>query len=109
MAYQQTLVGLTRKACDEGSPPPAGRSLGCMNLCPPPPDKGGIQIWHLGRGYLPHPTTMRKAIQDWSIRHADRSRGHMQQYRELGIELDKNYHYERILSTSTGSSGSSGI
>ena len=23
---------------DEGSPPPAGRSLGCMNLCLPPPE-----------------------------------------------------------------------
>ncbi|KAN0072638.1 hypothetical protein V8E54_009567 [Elaphomyces granulatus] len=72
-------------------------------------DKGGIQIGHLGRGYHPHPTTMRKVIQDWSIRRAGGSRGHMQQYRELGNELDKNYHYERILSTSTGSSGSSGI
>jgi len=32
----------------------------------------------------------------------------MQPYRELGNELDKNYDYERILSTSRGSSGSSG-
>jgi len=33
----------------------------------------------------------------------------MQLYRELGYELDKNYDYKRILSTSTGSNGSSGI
>ena len=71
-------------------------------------DKGGIQIGHLDRGYLPHPTSMRKVIQDWSIRRTDRSRGYMQPYRELGNELDKNYDYERILSTSRGSSGSSG-
>jgi hypothetical protein len=106
-----TGIRLARKACREGSHPPAGRSLRCMNLCPPPPrspvgmDKGGIQIGHLDRGYL----TMRKVIQDWSIRRPDRSRGYMQPYRELGSELDKNYDYERILSTSTGNSGSSGI
>jgi hypothetical protein len=29
----------------------------------------------LGHGYLPHPTTVRKVIQAWSIRRADRSRG----------------------------------
>jgi hypothetical protein len=34
-------------------------------------DKGGIQIGHLDHGYLPYPTTMRKVIQDWSIRRAD--------------------------------------
>jgi len=33
-----TSVRLTRKACDEGSPPPAGRSLRCTNLCPRPPE-----------------------------------------------------------------------
>jgi hypothetical protein len=33
----------------------------------------------------------------------------MQPYRELGNELDKNYDHERLLSTSTGRSGSSGI
>ncbi|KAN0068799.1 hypothetical protein V8E54_012968 [Elaphomyces granulatus] len=38
-------------------------------------DKGGIQIGHLDRGYLPHPTTIRKVIQDWSIRRAGRSPG----------------------------------
>ena len=71
-------------------------------------DKGGIRTGHLDHGYLPHPTSMRKVIQDWSIRRTDRSRGYMQPYRELGNELDKNYDYERILSTSRGSSGSSG-
>ena len=45
---------------------------------------------------------------DWSIRRADRSPGYMWPYKELGNELDKNYAYERILSTSRGSSGSSG-
>ena len=50
-----------------------------------------------------------RLIQDWSIRRTDRSRGYMQPYRELGNELDKNYDYERILSTSRGSSGSSAI
>jgi hypothetical protein len=71
-------------------------------------DKGGIQIGHLDRGYLPHPTTIRKVIQDWSIRRAGRSPGYMQLYRELGNELDKNYDYERMLSTSIESNGSSG-
>jgi hypothetical protein len=71
-------------------------------------DKGGIRIGHLDHGYLPHPTSMRKVIQDWSIRRADRLRGYIRPYRELGNELAKNYDYERILSTSRGSSGSSG-
>jgi hypothetical protein len=69
-----TSIRLARKACDEGSPPPAGRSLGCMNLSCPPPlkscrfmDKGGIHIGQLDHGYLPHPTTMRKVIQDVGI------------------------------------------
>jgi hypothetical protein len=70
-------------------------------------NKGEIQIGQLDHGYLPHP--MRKVIQDWSIRRTDRSPGYMQLYRELGNELDENYDYERILSTSTGSNGSSGI
>ena len=94
-----------------------------MNLCPLPPelrslvgmDKEGIQIGHLDRGYLPHPTsTMRKAIQDWSTRRADRSEsGYINDnatiYMELGNELDKNYDYDRLLSASTGNSGPSGI
>jgi len=29
-----TSIRLAQKTCDEGSPPPSGRSLGCMNLCP---------------------------------------------------------------------------
>ncbi|KAN0071124.1 hypothetical protein V8E54_010555 [Elaphomyces granulatus] len=33
-----TSIRLARKACDESSPPPAGRSLGWMNLYPPPPE-----------------------------------------------------------------------
>jgi len=84
-----TSIRLARKACDEGSPPPAGRSLGCMNLCPPPwrlMDKGGIQVGH---GYL--------------LR-CERSKGHTElenparrpiagvyaiKYRELGMVLTR--------------------
>jgi hypothetical protein len=68
-------------------------------------DKGGsrlgtwvVDIFPDAKGHtgLEHPARRQIA---WAL----------QQYRELGYELDKNYHYERILSTSIRSSGSSGI
>ena len=107
-------IRLARKACDEGSPPPAGRSFGCMNLCPPPPevlawkDKGGIQIGLLGHGYLPHPITVRKVIQDWSIRRADRSPGGMLYNIGNSERAWQELRYEWLLSTSKGSNGLKG-
>ncbi|KAN0069620.1 hypothetical protein V8E54_011926 [Elaphomyces granulatus] len=94
MAFQQAYNSREKPVTKALLHPPDDRSV-----CPPPPlspvgmDKGGIQI-DLGRGYLPrcersyrleHPAHRQIA---WAL----------QQYRELGYELDKNYHYERVLS-----------
>ena len=97
-------IRLARKACDEGSPPPAGRSF------PPPEvlawkDKGGIQIGLLGHGYLPHPITVRKVIQDRSIRRADRSPGVMLYNIGNSERAWQELRYEWLLSTSKGSNG----
>jgi hypothetical protein len=71
-------------------------------------DKGGIRIGHLDRGYLPHPTRFERSYRTGASGGADKIAWVYALYRELGNELDKNYDYEQMLSTSIGSNGSSG-
>ena len=102
-----TSIRLVRKACNEGSSPPAGRSLGCLNRRDPD--------WAAG-SRISSPTDYVRCERPYrtgaSMASTQTDRlgyGYMQLYKELGNELDKNYNYERILSTSTGSNSSSGI
>jgi len=107
MAFQQVYDSREKPVTKALPHPPDDRSDAWISVHFPPKScrygQGRDPDWAPG-SWISSP--MRKVIQDWSIRRADRSRGHMQQYRELGYELDKNY---RILSTSTGRSGSSDI
>ena len=107
MAFQQAYDSREKPVTKALPHPPDDRSDAWISVHFPPKScrygQGRDPDWAPG-SWISSP--MRKVIQDWSIRRADRSRGHMQQYRELGYELDKIY---RILSTSTGRSGSSDI